>query len=39
MNAWDLVGLVAMAGGVRAWLGWRALLRQLPDKNEDISLF
>lgn len=39
MNGWLVLGLAAVAGGVRAWIGWRALLRQLPDRNEDISLF
>ncbi|AWQ03279.1 hypothetical protein L504_0099 [Bordetella bronchiseptica F2] len=32
-------GVMFLAGLVRACQGWRRLLRQLPDRNEDMTLF
>ncbi|AOB37486.1 hypothetical protein FYA99_00500 [Bordetella parapertussis] len=32
-------GVMLLAGLVRACQGWRRLLRQLPDRNEDMTLF
>ncbi|WP_279629039.1 hypothetical protein [Bordetella genomosp. 6] len=32
-------GVMLVAGLVRACQDWRRLLRQLPDRNEDMTLF
>jgi hypothetical protein len=36
---WILIALIALAAGLRLWLLWRALLRQLPDRPEHRVLF
>ena len=36
---WILIAIIAVPAGAGAWLQWRALLRQLPDRAEHMVLF